>query len=72
MTWHDNPSASHLTNERGDVVAVIVREARGGEKCRVYVKDGDRAPLPCVGTFATVAEAKARVLVLAAREAAAA
>jgi hypothetical protein len=72
MTWHDNASASHLTNERGEIVAVIVREARGGEKCRVYVKDGERAPLPCVGTFANVDEAKARVLVLAAREAAAA
>jgi hypothetical protein len=73
MTWHDNASASHLTNERGDAVAVIVREARGGEKCRLYVKHDDRAPLPLVGTFATVDAAKARVEVeLAAREAAAA
>ena len=58
MTWHENASSSHLTNERGEILAVIVREARGGEKCRVYVKDGDRAPLPLVGTFATVADAR--------------
>ncbi len=58
MTWRDTPASSTLVNERGETLAVIVREARGGEKCRVYVKDGDRAPLPCAGTFASLDKAK--------------
>lgn len=65
MTWHDNASACTLVNERGEILAVIVREARGGEKCRLYVKEAakmlatEQRPWSWpVGTFASVAAAK--------------
>jgi hypothetical protein len=55
VTWHDNAASAVAVDENGDTVAIIMREQQGGEKCRLYVKDG---VLMDGVVFATLAKAK--------------